>query len=677
MTEDENGLLRGYDIEALRQKITLEPFRAAFERIVARVHEAAEKDLLTDEIPNRGWCHSKYFTPLVLEAGFVYRMTGDQAAADHVARQIDKVARVYANPPESFHTEIKDFAGKPTAYFTNAHTCMAARMCRTGLSEASYRKLADLARHRLIDDCHNGRYYLTHFNAGHNAVGTHIVSAAICALVFGAETGHPETEQIIELGRDACESHMHWGYDDQGAPHEGPMYSQVTLDWVYLFADMLRRHGGEDLFKTIPRMATVAQAYSEMQLPGIVGYNGFDDCRKLINPYPMPWLLLTAKEYDRPQDLALWQDTRDGWRHDVVRQGLYNETTAAEWLDLREILWWNGRREERQVTDFGHPTAFFGQGKAVAVVRSSWSADAVCLNVLGQGRAHNTPDHTHADAGHFSVFAHGELLAYDTAYFNFTEDTHSVILIDDKPFFPGGNGNQYGGRFAATGRDALLDYVVVDASAAKGCMWSFRTVLFIRGEGEAAYVVVLDNTNVNDRPHNFKWQLQAGMQCNIDVTGATAAVRGEQARLDCHFFKPLEEDFQPEPHTLKVCADDHEHIEIMTGEPETNPRLVAEQWGWNCSLMSLVIPRRNDQEPMQVTDDTSYRTFDVKVAHGDYIDQIIYACDHIRVRLPGVRAASEIVVIRRTTTGEVVGAWTIDGKPVTILDTDAPTKGGR
>ena len=115
----------------------------------------------------------------------------------------------------------------------------------------------------------------------------------------------------------------------------------------------------------------------------------------------------------------------------------------------------------------------------------------------------------------------------------------------------------------------------------------------------------------------------------------------------------------------------------MTGEPGTNPRLVAEQWGWNCSLMSLVIPRRNDQEPMQVTDDTSYRTFDVKVAHGDYIDQIIYACDHIRVRLPGVRAASEIVVIRRTTTGEVVGAWTIDGKPVTILDTDAPTKGGR
>lgn len=663
---DVNGLLRGYDVGRLREKITREPFKASFVRMVAHVHDVAEKDRQTDKISNGGWCHSKYFTPLVLEAGFVYRITGDQIAADHVARQIEKIARVYVNPPQSFLDEGL-VGGKPSAYFSNAHTCMAVRMCKEGLSEESYQKMADLARHRLIDDCHNGRYFLTHFNAGHNAVTTHVVSAAICALVFGEETGHPNTELIVDLGRDACESHMHWGYDNQGVPHEGPMYSQVTLDWVYLFVDMLRKHGGEDLFKTVPRLATVAQAYSEMQLPGIVGYNGFDDCRKLINPYPMPWLLLTEKEYDRPQDLALWQDTKDGWRYDVIKQGLYHETTAAEWLDLREILWWDGRKEERSVSQFGHSTAFFGLGKAVAVLRSSWSDDAICVNVLGQGRAHNTPDHTHADAGHFSIFAHGELLAYDTGYFNFDEDTHSVILIDDKPFFPQGNGNQYAGRFADTGRHDLLDYVVVDGAGAKGCMWALRTILFVRGEGETSYVVTLDSINVDDKPHNFKWQLQAKMQCSIDVTGdTTAVVNGRKARLDCHFFNPFEEDYQPESHTLKLFTDDHEHIQIMTEEPETNPRLVAEQWGWNCTLMSLVIPRRNGQDAMKVTNDTSYRTFDVKVEHGDYVDQIIYACDHIRVRVPGVKAASEVVVIRRDKEGKLVDYWTIDGKGIEL-----------
>jgi len=72
MTEDKNGLLRGHDLDELRRKITREPFKRAFERIVTRVLEVAEEDRQTDEIPNRGWCHSKYFTPLVLEAGFVY-----------------------------------------------------------------------------------------------------------------------------------------------------------------------------------------------------------------------------------------------------------------------------------------------------------------------------------------------------------------------------------------------------------------------------------------------------------------------------------------------------------------------------------------------------------------------------------------------------------------------------
>ncbi len=63
--------------------------------------------------------------------------------------------------------------------------------------------------------------------------------------------------------------------------------------------------------------------------------------------------------------------------------------------------------------------------------------------------------------------------------------------------------------------------------------------------------------------------------------------------------------------------------------------------------MSIVVPRGIDQVPLTVVDETAHRTFSARVEHGAYVDQIIYACDHIHVRLPGVKAASEVIVIRK------------------------------
>ena len=88
------GLLCGYDLDALREKITRPPFDAIFRTLVEQVRSTAERDRQTDVIPKGGWCHSQYFTPRVLEAGFVCAMTGDTDAAAHVARQIDKLPRV-------------------------------------------------------------------------------------------------------------------------------------------------------------------------------------------------------------------------------------------------------------------------------------------------------------------------------------------------------------------------------------------------------------------------------------------------------------------------------------------------------------------------------------------------------------------------------------------------------
>jgi hypothetical protein len=94
-------------------------------------------------------------------------------------------------------------------------------MCATGLGDERYAAAAAVARDRLIDDHHDPEYFFTHFNAGHNAVATHVISGALCALVFGEETAHPLSEQLVRWGEDACRAHLHWGFDEDGAPHEG------------------------------------------------------------------------------------------------------------------------------------------------------------------------------------------------------------------------------------------------------------------------------------------------------------------------------------------------------------------------------------------------------------------------------------------------------------------------
>jgi hypothetical protein len=659
-----NGLLAGLDLDVLRTKLAAPPFREPMAALIKQVRNATQTDRATDKLTSHGWCHSLFVTPAVFEAGFLHAVTGDPAATAHVARQIAKLGRLYADPPASFHRELGPFKGKPSAYFSNALTALAARLCGNGLPDEDYAALLTLMRCRLLDDHHKPEYFFTHFNAAHNAVVTHVLAAAISALVFGRECGHPDTDRLIERGLDACLAHLRWGFDDQGTPHEGPMYALVTLEWVFLYADLLRRHGGEDLFATRrDAFHAILDANLHLQLPGFRGLSGFDDCRDLITAHPMPWLPLTARVLDRPQDLALWRRLKQ------VGSASDRWAWSRHWFSVLELLWWDGREPDKPIEAYDLPTAHIGLGKAVAQFRTSWADAATCVTLLGQGRSHNVPDHTHGDAGHFSIFTRGELLAYDTAYFNFDEDVHSVVLIDGKPFHHATQGNLFAGRFLATARHPLLDYAAVDAASAKGCIWAQRHFLFVRGEGDTCYLAVLDNLNKDNQVHSFAWQLQAHPDTTVTLTGERQAqVRGRNARLDCHFFNPLPEDYPTCPHRLALAAEPHPHRSPLTGESETNPRLVAEQTGCNGTLLALLIPRRADEPGLTVRDATAFRTFNVFIEHSEFTDQLVYACDHSFVRLPGLWADSEIVLVRRDRSGRVRDTWTPDGRPVRVAD---------
>jgi len=673
LIHSERGLFKGYDLQKLRAKINKSPFKIMFSNLQKAVKKTAQIDAQKKDIESFGWCHSLYFTPMVMEAGFLYAITGESFAAEHVSRQIDKLARVYADPPASFEREIKNLNPRQpkSAYFSNAHTCLAAQMCRTGLSTSTINKLLELIRTHFINDSGKPEYFFTHFNAAHNTVVTHAISAAICALIFGKESKHPRWEKAVELGRDACEMHLKWGFDENGVPYEGPMYALVTLEWVFLFADLLQRHGGENLFKTFARkINTILNAQFEMQVPQFKGFFGFNDCRHLIQGHPMTWLMLTASIYGRQQDAFLWHHSKrhGAWHAKEAEKAGFKVpplTDPANKSNLFELLWWNGKKSKKFPENIRSKLVHTGKGAGVVTWRTSWKRNAVCINILAQGRSHNVPDHTHADAGHFSIIAHDELLAYDTAYFNFDEDTHSTILIDNKVAHPAIYGNLFHGYFEKIDYTRHLDYFKIDYTAARGCMWAFRHFLLVRGENDLCYMVIMDNINVDNGVHNFTWQLQANMHTAIFVNKNTAVIKGKKSALDCHFFNPLPQDYPTAPHSLKVFADNHKHLNIWTKTPETNPRLVAEQTGPNCTLMSLIIPRRLSDKPLKVHYTPYPRIFAITVKHNNYKDLIIWGCDHSWIRLPDVHSQSEITFIRYRN-NKIIKTWTPENERVII-----------
>lgn len=673
-------LLAGLDTETLSSRLAREPLASVFRAYVERIQATAEEELRTPHIRSRGWCHSQYFTPAVLDAAFVWHLTGAPWALAHVRRQLDRMHRVYADYPASFYTEIDGLPRQslgPYAYFSVAHTALAADLCRADLG-ADFDRYLVLLRETLLRDRTDAPYFFTHFNAGHNAVVTHVIAIGMAAMVLARHAGqdaawllppafkaHAPTATpctaalLVEHARDACAMHLNCGFDERGVPYEGPMYALVTLDWVYLFADLLRRSGGEDLFATLrPRFEAVADALAGLQLPGCIGYSGFQDCRSLIQRHPMPWLLLSAAALHRPQDAALWAVAVRGDHRGQTPGDARLPTQLEAPHGLLDLLWWDGVPPATDALRL--PAAFVGEGAAVAQFRSSSGPDAVCATLLGQGRSHNVPDHTHADAGHFSLFAYGDYLAYDTAYFNLDEDTHSVVLVDGKPDAPNTTGRMRHGRFMGHGSSPLLDWVSIDAAAAKGCIWAERTVLFIRGDGDFAYLAVLDNINRDNGVHQFQWQLQGNLHTRVELRAESAAdLLGQNARLECHFFTPRPEDYPGCPQTLRVFADAHPHLHVWTRETETNPRLVAEQTAPNCNLLSLLLPRRAGEPRLSVRAEPGARTFNVYVEHGDWTDQIVFAPDHRFVRLPDLRADCEAAVVRRDRQGRIVAAWSL------------------
>lgn len=694
---DSKGLLAGMDVENLKTRIARPPYREYWESMARRRREVAAWEAETGRIVNLGCCNGGQVTWLVQEAALEHRLTGNRDALDYVSRQIDKLANIFLYHPETWKVMEHPYGGRSHHSWSEMHVCLAADLCRDGLDQRRRDDLLRMVREKFLEAPYVGWNARDRYLSGHNMAVTEQACAGICALVWGADAGRSDWDAVVQRAIESCALYCRYGLDRAGYGYEGTMYPFAPMYVTYLFAQLLCQNGRENLFELIPELKAYPAAIRNLLFPDRIGLTPIAD-GGILHPVSYAWLLLTARHYDRPEDLGLWYEYRgpgrkaDPWPADIGEKG-------PVWRDgwgqyLLPFLWWDADRPMTPIEKSMDPTAVYSPGTEVAFFRTSWSPAAVYLNVNGQGRSHCALDHAHNDGGHFTIFSHGEYLAIDTGYGNILEDQHSVVLIDGQTQFNRVADDRYrwhyAGRIAEFQRHGMLDYARIDQAAPRNCLWADRHVLFVRLGGDDAYMVFLDNINPDHGKHTYQWQLQAHPESAVRITGArTAVVDKPKARLDITFLSPRPADFPGCPHELALRTDfvygayrmgsksaekgkpKREESEFaytreeareskadLTSSSWYRPRLVAEQTGPNCLMMSILSPRRAGAAPLVVKDLTGKRIFRADIHAGAFTDTVIAVLDHGLIQFPDVTGYAEVALIRRDPAGKVIGQWT-------------------
>ena len=98
------------------------------------------------------------------------------------------------------------------------------------------------------------------------------------------------------------------------------------------------------------------------------------------------------------------------------------------------------------------------------------------------------------------------------------------------------------------------------------------------------------------------------------------------------------------------------------------PRLLAEQTGPCCLLLTVISPRRAGAPALPVRDRSGRRVFRVEVDCGAFTDTLIAALDHSLVQFPDIRGYTELALIRRDRAGKLIDCWTVGGERLDIRD---------
>lgn len=700
MKEQSLGILAGMDKGALVTRTTTEPYATLWRYMVARWEAVAAREAETEGYLVHGGLGWQSFSPMLPEAALIFILTGRDDALEYVNRCTCYLLDEYEEI-ESIDNYRYEGEGNSKAWlWSHLAVALATDICRDALDAETRQRIAGVMRKCIDFNCMDRS--LVGYGAGGNVNLARNTIAGICALTWGEESGHEHWKAVVDLACDAVHQYTRHGTDADGFMYEGNCYGvDVYSTLIFPYAQLMLQGGGRNLFAEIPVLEKVADAGQYMTMPDYE-FTATTADGGSISPMGYWFLHLTAKHYNRPDHIGFWHAFQgpdhpirpwgDNWPwRTLFRGGTEQEAIAAiGHTDITlpmTFLHYDAEAPNVATNASPLPTTVFGPGTGTATFRTSWNKNATFAILLGGGRNRACFGHAHADCGHFGINVGGEYLAVDTGRYNTNEDQHNVVLIDGQNRLPSsGAGEGMGfdissGRFKRTERHALLDRCCTDASHMKNVIWALRDFFFVRLGGDDAYIIMLDNINVDagKTPHSYHWQLNANPYAAIDITGnTTATVRGKNARLDCFFFQKPNKPVEDAPHEIRLRSDMAEwswpygrdcnmkqfegwgtHFTVVE-----RPRLIAEQETLSCVMASVVSPRRANQATIEITQFDVANGIGLEVKTEHYVDRFFAAPDHAYISSAYAHGVAEFAMERRTHAGEVVDCWVEQGGKV-------------
>ena len=439
---------------------------------------------------------------------------------------------------------------------------------------------------------------------------------ALQQIAAGRSGSEESLRQIIALVEDWLTK----GFDEQGAYYEGVGYSAYPLENVVLFADLLKRSGGKNLFEH-PTLKRVIEYYALSMLPGEKLLDARND-----SLYTNPGELLLKLAVEEQAGVA-------NWLYSPLKSPKEKRTWSkgAGGSFFLEMLWANDLSPVSP-EQTGVSLAQHFEGRGLCIWRTGWDKAGVMFSM--EAGKYYPVTHNQADKGHFTLYSHGRKWACDPGYANNKDPkgraqtvAHNCVLIDGKGQALSGAGAGTSGRILAYTNTPAYGYALADCTDAyrrsytyddqtggeeahrhMPMDYAFRHILFVRPDEDIpAYAIVLDDIRKDAGVHEYTWQMLSwpDLAFEINASGAVIAPKNEGSSekmvlwVDAAESVTISEDFYSPDDSFK---------------PTAYPRLRATCRAVNPYFAAILVPTDSGVEPVVHVEavKAGQRTIDIK-----------------------------------------------------------------
>jgi hypothetical protein len=467
----------------------------------------------------------------------------------------------------------------------------------------------------------------------HNFAG--VCGGAAGLMALGLRDADPDAanamlEQIVQLITDWLDK----GFDQEGSYYEGVLYSAYPLENVILFADVLKRTGGADLFAN-PALKNVGDFYVLSALPGEKVLDARNDS---LYENPGEILLKLSSEYNSGILKWLYQPMTGRQKRTWVK-GLGGHF-------FLKILWSNDIIPVSPGSTGKTPLAQHFRGRGLCIWRTGWSSNDVMFSI--ESGPYYIVTHNQADKGHFTFYGYGYRWACDPGYANTRHPkgrgqtiSHNCILIDEAGQAISGAGTGTFGKILSYTNSSSFGYALADYTesyranygfdptnsagrigALKSMNHAYRHTLFVREtESTPAYAVILDDIDKDGKAHNYRWQMLSWPDLEIKYEAAGMLILPKSnVNTSARMFVFI--DAEPMPIITKdVCTPDDGPTAVV--EPSSFPRLNATCAAINPYFASVLIPTDGTNAP-KVTFENTAEEKNIKIVWPGKTDLIVW-----------------------------------------------------